>query len=501
MTIFSQSLFGPAPSPWDNPEPVRDELFSAERIEEHARSLAKAQEVTPRPAKGRSLAGRLAENGAILLAAYKNLLQGTDEGRAVTPAAEWLIDNYHLIEKQIREIRSDLPAGYYRQLPKLAVGPFKGYPRVFGLAWAFVAHTDSRFDTEMLAGYVRAYQEVQPLTIGELWAVSITLRIVMIENLRRLAEQIVKGRAARHLADDLADLLLGAAGKTAQPLEMALAGHENDVRAEAFAVQLIHRLRDQDPRITPALNWLDQRLAAQHATADSVVRAVHQRQGATNVTMRNIITSLRLISDVDWKDLFEEVSLVDEALAADGAYWEMDFPTRNLYRSAIEELARGSDAAERDIAQSAVTAARRFHNVAPGQVDARKSDPGYHLIGGGRAEFESAIGYRTHKRKWRARLRLSSHIGLYAGAIAAVTLLLRRRGCGRFGMAARNSCCAGRHARPGCGGRAGQSRRRLWLSSQYSAGSRTGQRRSFAFAHPRRRADSPDHASFDRGES
>jgi cyclic beta-1,2-glucan synthetase len=417
LTIFSHRLFARAPSPWENPEPVREELFSAERIQEHARSLATAQRVTAKPTKGRPLAGRLAENGAILLAAYKNLLQGTDEGRAVTPAAEWLIDNYHLIEKQIREIRSDLPPGYYRQLPKLSVGPFAGYPRVFGLAWAFVAHTDSRFDSDMLVGYVRAYQEVQPLTIGELWAVSITLRIVMIENLRRLAEQIVKGRTARHLANDVADRLLGAAGKTAEPFQIALAGHEADARSEAFAVQLIHRLRDQDPTITPALNWLDQRLAAEHTSAEIVVRAVHQRQGAASVTVRNIITSLRLISDVDWKDLFEEVSLVDEALAADGAYRDMDFPTRNLYRSAIEELARGADSPELDIARSAVAAASA-------EDDARKSDPGYHLIGAGRHEFENTIGFRQQARKWRARLHRASGIGFYAGAIAAVTLVL-----------------------------------------------------------------------------
>ena len=367
------------------------------------------------------MAGRLAENGAILLAAYKNLLQGTDEGRAVTPAAEWLIDNYHLIEKQIREIRSDLPPGYYRQLPKLSVGPFAGYPRVFGLAWAFVAHTDSRFDSDMLVGYVRAYQEVQPLTIGELWAVSITLRIVMIENLRRLAEQIVKGRTARHLANDVADRLLGAAGKTAEPFQIALGGHEGDARSEAFAVQLIHRLRDQDPKITPALNWLYQRLAAEHTSAEIVVRAVHQRQGAASVTVRNIITSLRLISDVDWNDLFEEVSLVDETLAAGSAYGDMDFPTRNLYRSAIEELARGADSAELDVAHSAVAAAKRPQD---GPQDARKSDPGYYLIGAGRHEFENTIGFRPQARKWRARLHRASGIGFYAGAIAAVTLVL-----------------------------------------------------------------------------
>ena len=117
----------------------------------------------------------------------------------ITPAAEWLVDNYHLVEKQIHEIHSDLPPGYYRQLPKLAAGPFAGYPRVFGIAWAFVAHTDSRFDPEMLVRFVRAYQEVQPLTIGELWAVSITLRIVLVENLGRLAraDHQQPGRAAK----------------------------------------------------------------------------------------------------------------------------------------------------------------------------------------------------------------------------------------------------------------------------------------------------------------
>ena len=420
MSIFSKPSFSRKSSPWDNLEPVREELFSAERIEDHARSLAAAQLVTPKPVKGRPLAGRLAANGAILLSAYKSLLHGADEGRAVTPAAEWLIDNYHLIEKQIREIRSDLPAGYYRQLPKLAVGPFAGYPRVFGLAWAFVAHTDSRFDSTMLVRFVRAYQEVQPLTIGELWAVSITLRIVMIENLRRLAVQIVAGRAARRLADDLADRLLGAAGRTPESLKVALANHQDDVLPEAFAVQLIHRLRDQDPTITPALTWLDQRLAAQHMSADIVVREIHRRQGATSVTVRNIITSLRLISDVDWKDLFEDVSLVDDALAADGGYKDMDFPSRNLYRTAIEELARGSDGSEREIAERAVAAARRFHNAAPALHDARKADPGYHLIGGGREEFENTIGYRPRARKWRARLHRASGIGFYVGAIGAV---------------------------------------------------------------------------------
>ena len=151
--------------------------------------------MSSRTTKGRLLARRLADNRAVLLDAYRSAVKAINDGRPITPAAEWLVDNYHLVEKQIHQIHSDLPPGYYRQLPKLAVGPFAGYPRVFGIAWAFVAHSDSRFDPEMLVRFVRAYQEVQPLTIGELWAVSITLRIVLIENLGRLAQQITTSRA------------------------------------------------------------------------------------------------------------------------------------------------------------------------------------------------------------------------------------------------------------------------------------------------------------------
>src|SRR4029078_1204748 len=108
-----------------------------------------------------------------------------DEGRGIARPAEWVLHNFHVVEEQIREIREDLPAGFYRQLPKLSAGPFAGLPRVFGIAWAYVAHTDSRFEPESLRRFVSAYQTVEPLTIGELWAVAITLRIVLVENLRR----------------------------------------------------------------------------------------------------------------------------------------------------------------------------------------------------------------------------------------------------------------------------------------------------------------------------
>ena len=409
-------------SPWDTEDSIREELFGVERLEQHAESLAAAQPVTATPIACRPLAARLKDNEAVLLAAYREIANTTRDGQATTPAAEWLLDNYHLVEEQIREVRDDLPPRYYRQLPKLAGGPFAGYPRVFGLTWAFVAHTDSRFDSDMLCRFVRAYQRVQPLTIGELWAVAITLRIVLVENLRRAAKRIVSNRTARQEADSVADRLLGVNGQTAEPFGLVLHKYEQAPLPAPFAVQLVQRLRDQDPRVTPALVWLEGRLTAQGITADELVHIEHQRQGAASVTVRNIITSMRMASGVDWTELFESVSLVDDVLQSGSDFASMDFPTRNLYRSAIEELARGSRLSELELARAALLAA----TDATGQ-DSRTRDPGYYLISGGRRSFERTIGFRAPLRRWLARCNVRIGIGGYVGSVvvvAAAALLL-----------------------------------------------------------------------------
>ena len=417
----------PPVAPWDSEESIREELFSIERLEQHAETLAAAQRVTAKPTTGRSLAARLKDNETVLLEAYRAIAEAVDAGRTVTPAAEWVLDNYHLVEEQIREIRDDLAPGYYRQLPKLAAGPFAGYPRVFGVAWAFVAHTDSRFDPDMLCRFVRAYQRIEPLTIGELWAVAITLRIVLVENLRRAARRVAISRAQREEADSAADRLLGVGERAGEPVTTVLQRYEQTPLPESFAVQLVQRLHHHDPKVTPALTWLDQRLAAQDTTAEKMVREEHQRQGATNVTVRNVITSMRLISDVDWTELFERVSLVDDTLRSGREFANMDFPTRNLYRSAIEELARGSRLTELAIAQKALFAADGHRKLAlqGGEgIDSRERDPGYFLIAGGRRDFERAIGFRPPIRTWPRRFNTMIGIPGYIANVVIVAALL-----------------------------------------------------------------------------
>jgi len=405
-------------------EPIRAELFGVERLEQHAESLAAAQKVSGNSRRGRLLTPRVLENGRVLVASYRSIALAIREEKTITPAAEWLVDNFHIVDEQLREIIDDLPPGYYRQLPKLASGHLQDYPRVFGVAWAFVAHTDSRFDPDMLHRFVAAYQRVQPLTIGELWAVAISLRVVLVENLRRLAERIVHSRAARLEADELADSLLGAAALAPESPTTVLRRFESRPLATAFAVQLVQRLRDLDPKVRPVLLWLDERLAAQGTTANDIVQAEHQQQAAMSVTVRNIITSMRLTSAFDWASFFENVSLVDKILQHDPRYAEMDFVTRDTYRHAIEELSRGTGYSEIDVTERVVHRARQAvagpHASAQPERE-RHRDPGYYLISQGRQVFERELGYRA---SWKCRLLrwyVRASAPGYLGSLAVVT--------------------------------------------------------------------------------
>ncbi len=417
------------PLPWPSPqapleEPIRAELFGVERLEQHARSLAAAQQVTRGTEAGRPLLARVEDNARVLRDATRDIAAAVEEERWITPAAEWLLDNFYVVDEQLREIRDDMPAGYYKELPKLAEEPFAGYPRVYGLAWAFVAHTDSRFDPDMLRRFVQAYQRVQPLTIGELWAVAITMRVVLVENLRRIADAIIRGREARQEADEIADDLLGLSGSAAKPGTAALHKYDGAPLVTAFAVELVQRLRDQDPAATPALAWLNQRLAAQGSSSDAIALVEHQRQAAMTVTVRNIITSMRLMTAFDWSAFFESVSLVDGILRADINYSAMDFISRDRYRHAVEELARGSTHTELEVARAAVAHAELAHASPPtpaSERDERWTDPGYYLVGNGRRAFERTLGFRATPALWLMRIFIALATPGYLGTIAVVT--------------------------------------------------------------------------------
>ena len=405
-----------------SPEPpISAELFSIERLEACACALAASQSIAANPRVSRSISARLADNSRVLSDAYRAVAADLAARRPISPGASWLLDNFHIVDEQLRQISNDLPPGFYRRLPKLAEGPLKGYPRVFGISWTLVAHTDSAFDSEQIIRFVAAYQSVQPLDIGELWALAITLRVVLVENLRRLSEAILIQQAAGNAADLLASRIFGTIDGRSQTDAEIVTSLSAAPWSTAFAVELAERLRHQDPGAVPALRWLNARLLAEGSDTDHVVHDDIQRQSAADVTVRNIITSMRLVSMMNWAEVFETLSPVDAVLRGASNFSAMDFATRDHYRRTIELLARQSGRGEVEVAQRAIAAAAAAPTP-PGAKAARESEPGYYLINSGRAAFEASLGCRVPPQTVLFRLYTDAGILSYVTMIFLLAL-------------------------------------------------------------------------------
>ena len=397
------------PRPGGDPSPIRSELFGLERLEQHARSLARAQAVGRNARRAEPLPRRLKENYAALCAHFRLLAEAAKTGKPVTSAGEWFLDNFHIVEEQTRQAQRDLPPSFYRELPRLMDGPLAGYPRVYGIAWALVAHTDSAFDQEKLLRFLHAYQQVTPLTIGELWAVPITLRIALVENLRRLTQIVLARVTEADLGDSAARALLAA------PDPQALDVLKNTL-SPAFLARLEQRLRNQGEGADALVRDIARRLEAQGRNVHALIQEEYQAQAADDVSVRNVITTMRLVSNTDWTELFEEVSLVERALSRAPGYKQNDFATRDRYRRAIETLARACQGDE--IALAEEVAARALAGA-----DARSRDPGYYLIAEGRHAFARAVGCRPSLPRRIAAWAMATGLAGYVSAIVLVTLL------------------------------------------------------------------------------
>ncbi|HYJ47246.1 MAG TPA: protein ndvB, partial [Pyrinomonadaceae bacterium] len=410
----------------EDEEPIRGELFSIERLEQFAAGLASEHKVITEPERGRDLLPRLEENGRKLIAAYRSLAEAIRNERTISPAAEWLVDNFHIVEEQLREIREDLPKSYYYELPKLATGELKGYPRIYAIALALVAHTDSRLDGEALRRFIRAYQTEAVLTIGEVWALAISLRLALVENLRRLTTRVVASREEREEADVLADKLLAMTARPADELVAIVAERwkKREQLGRAFVVHLVQRLRDQDPVVMAVLDRLENDLAARGSSTEQLVHLEHQRQATAQVTVGNIITSMRLLSNLDWRDFFEAVSLVDPLLGQDpaGAYAHMEFASRDRYRHAVERIAKGTKSLELEVARRAVELSAKSHKADAGET--RRSHVGYYLIDDGVLELEREFAYRPRFGEKITRAIFRHPTLVYLGMLSLLTALV-----------------------------------------------------------------------------
>ncbi len=384
--------------------PIRSEIFGVARFEQHGRSLAQVHEAEA-DASSTEFFPRLQDNIAVLREAHRYIgLQARTLD--IDPAGEWLLDNFHVVVAQIKEIHDGLPRRYFRDLPVLLDAHLAGLPRVYGVAWAFVAHTDSAFDETLLAHFLTAYQHIRPLNFGELWALPTTLRVVLIENLRRLSEGVATAMAARELADLWCERL----EKDNDP---DIDGLFELLRARgverAFALQVAARLRsDLDENLTDnevvrqAIQAALTRALPDPAAAQVQLQA---EQAEANLSLSNTITSLRLLGDIAWRALIARVSLLMHEMCRSEAFRADSDDTQDATLRSIERLARRSGQSELVIAQTLLASMQSSPQV--GGMPRAAESPAFWLSGPGRKPLCRALGVRTSLlpdwTRWRRR--------------------------------------------------------------------------------------------------
>lgn len=404
---------------------LRAELFSAEQMEQHGIALARQHKLSSRSSSDRLLR-RLDENAALLLQSCEALTVAAKGNRRISPAAEWLLDNYYLIEDQIRIARRHLPKRYNRELPCLAQeGEGATLPRVYVLALETISHGDGRVDDESLSRFITAYQTVQPLTLGELWAIPIMLRLALIDNLRRAAVRVMADWRYRDQAGKWADVLTEIAEHDPKSVVIGVAdmARSDPPMTSAFVAELARRLQGQSPALVMPLTWVEQRLAETGSSIEHHLQLEAQEQAANQVSVGNSIGSLRHLAAIDWHAFVERLSSVEQTLRQDpaGVYAEMDFATRDHYRHVVERLARSSDRHEHEIAHEAVELARA--SATQQAVSGIHAHVGYYLIDEGLPALEQKVSYRYHRWMNLRRALLRRSLLLYVGAVALLTLL------------------------------------------------------------------------------
>ncbi|MDC7866809.1 cyclic beta 1-2 glucan synthetase [Pantoea ananatis] len=375
----------------------RPELFSTPQLERYGQKLAHTHKLSP-DKMPYYLLKRLSDNEAVITQNCYTLNAG--KKTSIMPAGEWLLDNYYLIEEQIRNVRQHLPTSFGKGLPSLA-SPHP-CPRIYDIATEAVAHGDGRWDTASLTSYIGAYQQVTPLTLGEVWALPGMLRLALIENLRRVSIEVVQAQQERSLADSWITRMTDCAEHAPADLILVIAdmARSRPPLSSAFVAEMVRRLHGQGNALALPLGWVEQRLAEQGLTTELLIHRFNQQLAASQLSVSNSIAGLRLLNETNWADFAENISVVEQTLRRDpaGIYSCMHFDTRDHYRHVIEILARESQLSEPDVASRILALSA---STQPGMPS---HHIGYYLMGEGRRQLDHHLSVASSGLK---RLRHS----------------------------------------------------------------------------------------------
>ena len=377
---------------------MRDALLSSDQLEGHAKTTAAEHSVRKRHSYLNWPVLWMNQNYEIILSVYKSLNSDIQKKLTVPPAAEWLMDNFYIIEEQVKSIRRDLDLKSYFKLPVLKSGFLKGYARIFAVSVEIIMHTDGQINESVVLEYLKAYQSHNILFEREIWALPLVIRLALIDNIKHQCKKIENTIAYWRKADKVFEEWLSTECTDADCVMKAYRESLESTKEinASFLEQLFYLLRRSGNNYSDITRDMDDYHSKLGLTTKQIIQQEHNTRSVNTVTMGNCISSLRLIATLDWGELLDSVSLVEKILRSDpdATYPIMDLKTRNYYRSRVEILASIYGVSELFISKEAIRLAEEAYAEHQGNTGndngiQRTFHVGYYLVDKGIKVLES----------------------------------------------------------------------------------------------------------------
>jgi cellobiose phosphorylase len=375
---------------------------------------------------------RMNDNYDYIFSVYKELNECLRKKYAIPSVAEWLLDNFYIIEEQAKLLRRDLNKKTFSLLPVINSGFLQGNSRIFAIILELVFNVNGEIDEDVLYKHLQTYQTHSVLFDREIWAIPVVIRLALLEYIRCQCKKIKKTIIQWKKADDMIDDWLDSKGEDEKKLLKHLNSilKSSDNTNSTFIEHLLYRLRRSGLGYTHFLLIIDEHLSKSGKTSESIAQEEHHIQSVNTLKMSNCISSLRYFTTMNWEDLFESLSFVDQILRLDpdGTYPKMNLASRNFYRGKVEELSSIFSVSPVHIAKEAVSLAKQAFLASKRKgIKNNKSmrlwHIGYYLIEKGLQDLKKTIGCsaKISPKRSPENHRLSSF--LYLGSITLVSVI------------------------------------------------------------------------------
>ena len=399
--------------------------FNKQHLQDEIRQLAKLQRSTLDTEPLQPIDSVLGEARSVLVETYRVLALAAKRNRELSSAGEWLIDNFYIIQEQIVQLTADLPESYYKKLPRLTEGEYRGFPRTYEIVQMLASISDNIIDRENTTVAVKAFQESETLNLAEMWSIPLMNRLALIARLSQRASKLLADRKMQNeieqILEEKVDINTEEPGYLLRKLSEIVDKQHDTLR---FMVILAQRLQARGILTEDEKRWFDYKFSRWDTNLEEQLRNRMHQTSRLQLSIQNAISSLRKVSETDWSHFVEECSVVERILRLDPAdmYRKMDFSTRDTYRKKVEKLSSHSGFSEQEVAEKALLLAESaVHNG--GADSARKIHIGYYLMDDGYERLSGLVDYRMPWDEW-LRKKGGKHPSIYLGIIGLHMVVL-----------------------------------------------------------------------------